>query len=130
MATAKGIAKISGIFDRAYNRPIDGNAYSLWTEIFASIDDSDLIAAAMWLVEGRERSLMVTPGEVNWALRSLGVYMKREESPAWEAAMARQFPENVDLDTEVSLAAWRASRKANGEGGEAVQSYLKGRKDG
>ena len=55
MATTKGIAMMSKVFDQAYNRPIDEEAYSLWLELFVDIDDVDLRKAAVSLVKNRSQ---------------------------------------------------------------------------
>jgi len=99
MADKVGLATVSKMFRDLYGKPIVESAYRWWLSIFRDVSNEDLEAAALWLIEQRERSSMVTPGEINWALKSIGVYIKRVGDPAFVAAMAKQFPEiggNVD----------------------------------
>ena len=120
MADKLGLATISNIFRDLYGKPIAESAYRWWLTLFDSISNEDLYRAAMYLIEGRERSSMVTPGEISWALRSIGVYVKRKVDPM-EAALAQQFPEAEG--ERISLAEFRKTDK---EGAQAISSYMGG----
>lgn len=120
MATKLGLATISGLFAKAYRRGIAKDSYPLWQRIFRSISDEDLEKAAWHLIEWREKSTPVTPGEMHWALRCVGVSIKRTEDAAIAAAMERQFP--VAEGKEITLAEFRKTDK---EGGQAIASYTR-----
>jgi len=124
MATAKGIAKISKIFDQAYEKPIDEEAYSLWLELFEDVADEDLRKAAIRLAKTRPQYMrgLVTPDEITRELADMGIRVyHRKEDPVFAAAMARRFP--VAVGKAVSLAEFR---RTDGEGARAIESYKGG----
>jgi len=121
MADKVGLATISQMFRDLYGKPIAESAYRWWLRIFHDVSNEDLEAAALWLIEQRERSSMVTPGEINWALRSIGVYIKREEDPAFDAAIAQQFP--TAEGEGITLAEFCRTYP---EAGQALRSYIGG----
>jgi len=126
MATAKGIAKMSKIFDQAYEKPIDEEAYSLWLELFEDVDDEDLRKAAIWLAKTRAQYMrgLVTPDEITRELQDMGIYpQRRQEDPAFAAAMAQQFP--VAEGEGITLAEFC---KMYPEVGQALKSYMRGGK--
>ena len=118
MATTKGIAKMSKVFDQAYNRPIDEEAYSLWMELFVDVDDVDLRKAAVSLVKNRSQYTrgQVTPDEMTRELRYIGDF--RQEDPAFVAAMGKRFP--VAQGEGITLAEFR---KTDEEGAQAIEGY-------
>jgi len=121
VADKVGLARISTMFRDLYGKPIAESAYRWWLRIFHDVSNKDLEAAAMWLIEQRERSSMVTPGEMTWALKNIGVYVKHEEDPAFAKAMAQQFP--AAEGKGITLAEFC---KTYPEAGQALRSYIGG----
>ena len=73
MLTAQSLVKVSEIFNSAFGKPLDEDAYNLWLTVFADVDGADLVHAAFWLSKHREKSTRVTPGEMRIALAAIGV---------------------------------------------------------
>lgn len=131
MATAKGIAKMSKIFDQAYEKPIDEEAYPLWLEDFRDVDDEDLRKAALSLSKNRDQYMrgLVTPDEITRELQYIGIPVhRRKEDPAFVAANA-VMEERYRKDSEMKGVSLAEFSEANEGMSKVIQSYLKGRKD-
>ena len=73
MLTPQSLVKVSEIFNSAFGKPLDEEAYNLWLTIFNDIHGADFVNAAFWLAKHREKSNKVTPGEMRMALKAIGV---------------------------------------------------------
>jgi len=125
MATARGIATISAAFDQAYSKPIDEEAYPLWTKVFENVSDNDLIRAAHKIIALREISRQVTPGEIWKELASLGVKMYNEskgfsDDPIVKALRSRYHGEEETKG--ITLHAWLSEEKLSSFR-EAMKKY-------
>ena len=87
MATPIVIAKVSSMFEDAFGKSIEENAYKTWLTIFQDIDDGDLVKAAWYLCSTREKTNKVSPGEMRGALERIGVSM-----PGYEET--KEFKDN------------------------------------
>ena len=79
MATERGVARLSELFDSAYRSPFDEKTTGLWLRIFRRISDADLERAAVHLIEHREKGSKVNPGEITRALEFHGIYVDPPE---------------------------------------------------
>ena len=123
MADKVGLATISKMFREAFGKPIAESAYGLWQRIFHSISNEDLEKAAWNLVRDRSQYMtgQVRPDEITRELLDMGIQIyHRRIDPAFEADVARQFPEAKGKP--VSLAEFR---KTNEEGAQAIDSYMR-----
>jgi len=131
MADKLGLATISELFDKAFSQPgvfrgIPKDSYDVWLRIFRYTTNEQLEKAAWYLIEWRDKLSQVAIGEVNWALCEIGDYSGHysKQDPAFAKVIEKLFHE--DDGKGITLAAYRQMDR---EGGQAIQSHLKGRKD-
>lgn len=77
MASEFVLAEISGFFKEAYGKPIEPGSYGIWLRTFDEVSDGTMTKAAHRLIEKRDISRMVTPGEMAKAVEAVGGTVRR-----------------------------------------------------
>lgn len=112
MASEQGLAAISNFFREAYDKPIEPGSYELWLRIFYHVSDNVLIRAAHWLIEKREISRTVVPGEMAKAVEAVGGTVRKYQA------------EKTFKDDPIVRALDSRSRHEADEGGISLHEWL------
>jgi len=110
MASEFALSQISEFFDKAYGKPIAPGSYDLWMRIFSDVPDGILTQASHWLIEHRDISRAVVPGEMAKAVAAVG------------GTVRRYSPENGFKDDPIVRAL--DSRSQADEGGISLHEWL------
>lgn len=111
MANAKKIAEIEAEFLIAFGRGLQEGGAELWARIFIDVPNEVMDRAAIWLLQSREKSGMVVPGEMAAAVRAVGgqlkAYSTTPEFDAMPVVRAIRRHDDAGLgEAEVSMAEW------------------------
>lgn len=127
MASAEMVGKVRRMFLQAFGKDLNEGGGDLWFHLFYEVPDDIMGRAASRLVETRQKSGLVVPGEMAAQIEAVGGHVHKlqnsaqfERDPVVRALRSRSQAE--DTETPITMTEWLES-EGIGSFAEAMRKY-------